>query len=36
MIRFKTSDQRKVPEGLKQTFTTEVAKPPEYYRALRN
>ena len=36
MIRFKVTDQHKVSGALEpKTMTTEVAKPPEYYQAIR-
>lgn len=35
MMKFKVSDQRKMPHGLEQTPTSENLRPPEYYKAIR-
>ena len=35
MMRFQVSDQRKMPSGLVPTLSSEVAKPVEYYHAIR-
>lgn len=35
MMKFKVSDQRKMPIGLEPTPTSENLRPPEYYKAIR-